>query len=60
MSTKDRKPKSKKKEEEKRAVLFRSSCPFQLRQRLERAVTQRLYLVQHDDIPAAKQVTAES
>jgi Ring finger domain/SWIM zinc finger len=62
MNAKDSKPraKSKKKEEEKRAALFRSSCPFTLRQRLERALTQRLYLVQHDDIPAAKSVTADS
>jgi Ring finger domain/SWIM zinc finger len=63
MSSKDSKPrgsKGKKKEEEKRAALFRSSCPFPLRQRLERALTQRLYLVHHDDIPAAKSVTADT
>lgn len=36
---------------EKRAKRYRSSCPAALQERLQRAATQRLYLVQQSEIP---------
>ena len=44
-------PPPKKKEEEKRAKLYRTRCPIALQERLERAATQRLYLIQQSEIP---------
>jgi len=45
-------PKNKK---EKRAKRYRSSCPNSLQERLERAKSQRLYLVQQSEIPESAQ-----
>jgi Ring finger domain/SWIM zinc finger len=42
---------SSKEKEEKRAKLFRKTCPIALQERLERAATQRLYLIQQSEIP---------
>jgi hypothetical protein len=41
----------KKEKEEKRAKLYRKTCPIALQERLERAATQRLYLIQQSEIP---------
>jgi Ring finger domain/SWIM zinc finger len=59
-----RKPAKKKKDaapkEEKRLKRFRDACPVALQERLERAATQRLYLIHQSEIPETASSEADS